>query len=211
VKELVCPHLLVAVNGRTPFTAAHHHQVWARYNAIEVWIKVKKIMVASPMFGVHSSTLQCSMFSKTTSRKRGKMGVLSFKEEEEEEEEELVLQTLDAPYFQSIVIEVGRGYTKLRDAIQGENSWSGMVRWLWNRHMDLSLRVVQGLEIGCAKGLCKDEVRNFYDNLELVYWLHQYPPSQIWNMEKQCSSPKLGMGVPLCLQRREQGKCIPLP
>jgi len=145
VKELVCPHLLVVVNGRTPFTAAHHHQVWARYNAIEVWIKVKKIMVASPMFGVHSSTLQCSMFSKTTSRKRGKMGVLSFKEEEEEEEEELVLQTLDAPYFQSIEIEVGRGYTKLRDAIQGENSWSGMVRWLWNRHMDLSLRVVQGL------------------------------------------------------------------
>lgn len=61
------------------------------------------------------------------------------------DEEELVLQTLDAPYFQSIVIEVGIGYTKLKDAIQGGKSWSRMVRWLWNRHMDLSLRVVQGL------------------------------------------------------------------
>ena len=67
------------------------------------------------------------------------------------------------------MLEVGKGYTKLTNAIHGGNSRSGMVRWFWNRHLDLSLRVVQGLETGCAKGLCKDNVMNFYNNLELVY------------------------------------------
>ena len=103
-------------------------------------MKVKKIMVASPIFGVHASTLQCSMLSKITSRKRGRRGCCLSRMRRS-----WCCKHWTPPYFQSIVIEVGIGYTKLKDAIQGGKSWSRMVRWLWNRHMDLSLRVVQGL------------------------------------------------------------------
>jgi hypothetical protein len=49
------------------------------------------------------------------------------------------------------------------------------------RHPELTLQVAQALEIARAKGLCKDNVKSFYDNLETLYSLHKYSPDQIWN------------------------------
>jgi hypothetical protein len=51
------------------------------------------------------------------------------------------------------------------------------------RHPELTLRVSQALETARARGLCKDNVKTFYDNLETLYNLHNYTPDRIWNYD----------------------------
>jgi hypothetical protein len=51
-------------------------------------------------------------------------------------------------------------------------------------HPELILRVAQALEASRARGLCKENVQSFYDNLSELYTLHKYPPERIWNCDE---------------------------
>ncbi len=52
------------------------------------------------------------------------------------------------------------------------------------RHLELSLRVAQGLEVTRARGLSNENVTSFYDNLEKFYKLHNYDSSHIWKCDE---------------------------
>jgi hypothetical protein len=54
----------------------------------------------------------------------------------------------------------------------------GWMRGWRRRHPELTLRVSQALEIARARGLCKDNVKSFYDNLQ------NYSPDRIWNYDE---------------------------
>lgn len=48
----------------------------------------------------------------------------------------------------------------------------------------IDLRVSQALETARARGLCKENVRTFYENLQQLYDLHKYTPDRIWNCDE---------------------------
>jgi hypothetical protein len=55
----------------------------------------------------------------------------------------------------------------------------------WKRHHpELILHASQALETTRTKGLCKDNVRSFYENLLSLYSLHKYAPDHIWNCDE---------------------------
>ena len=70
--------------------------------------------------------------------------------------------------------------TSFSDGILGR----GWLCWFKIRHLDLTLRQAQGLEIAQAKGLCAKNVASFYKNLQKLYDKHQYPPHCIRNYNK---------------------------
>jgi hypothetical protein len=60
----------------------------------------------------------------------------------------------------------------------------------------LTLRVSQALKTARAKGLCRDNVKSFYENLQTLYTLYQYTPDRIWNCnESGAQMGKNGGGV----------------
>ena len=70
--------------------------------------------------------------------------------------------------------------TPFRDSILG-NGW---IKWFKKRHPNLTLRLSEGLEFSRAKGLCPENVRSFYSNLEQLYNKENYPAERIWNSDE---------------------------
>ena len=60
----------------------------------------------------------------------------------------------------------------------------GWLCWFRKRHLDLTRRQVQGLELARAKGLCAENVASFYKNLEELYQKYQYPLDHVWNCDE---------------------------
>ena len=58
------------------------------------------------------------------------------------------------------------------------------MRWFRICHPNHSLRVVQNLEMGIARGLCPKNVQSPYNNLAEMYGKHNSMPSQIWNVDE---------------------------
>lgn len=55
------------------------------------------------------------------------------------------------------------------------------MRWWKHHHRVLTVRAAQALESTRARGICTENVKSFYDNLEQLHDLHAYPPERIWN------------------------------
>jgi hypothetical protein len=56
--------------------------------------------------------------------------------------------------------------------------------------------VAQALEAARARGLCKENVQSFYDNLNELYTLHKYPPERIWNCDESgTQAGRTGEGI----------------
>jgi hypothetical protein len=70
--------------------------------------------------------------------------------------------------------------TPFREGIPG----GGWMRGWRRRHPELILQVSQALESAQARGLYKDNVKSFYDNLVTLYNLHNYSPNRIWNCDE---------------------------
>ena len=70
--------------------------------------------------------------------------------------------------------------TPFRNGIPGK----GWMRWWRHRHPELSLRVSQTLETARARGLCAENIKSFYDNLQSLLTLHQYSADRIWNCDE---------------------------
>jgi hypothetical protein len=64
------------------------------------------------------------------------------------------------------------------------------------RHPKLTLRASQTLEIARTRGLCEDNVKSFYDNLQILYSTHNYSPDRIWNCDESgAQAGKNGGGI----------------
>ena len=70
--------------------------------------------------------------------------------------------------------------TSFCDGIPG-NGW---IKWFKKRHQNLTLRHSEGLEFSRARGLCRENVRSFYSNLEQLYNKENYPAKRIWNSDE---------------------------
>jgi hypothetical protein len=82
--------------------------------------------------------------------------------------------------------------TPFRNGIPG----GGWMRWWKRRHPELTLRVSQALETARAKGLCAENIKSFYDNLESLCTLHSYTPDRIWNCDESgAQAGRSGGGV----------------
>ena len=66
--------------------------------------------------------------------------------------------------------------TPFKNGILGDR-W---LRWFRHYHPNLILQVFQALGASKARGLCKENVQSFYDNLNELYTLHEYPADHIW-------------------------------
>ena len=69
--------------------------------------------------------------------------------------------------------------------------WSSWVKWFRQRHLYLTLRSLQGLEIAHAHALCPENVSNFYNNLKFLYTQHNYAPDHIWNCDETGAQARL--------------------
>ena len=58
------------------------------------------------------------------------------------------------------------------------------LRLFRGRHLEVSLRLAQGLDVKRARGLCPENVKTFYENLSCLYDTRNYLPSCIWNCEE---------------------------
>ena len=140
---------------------------------------------AAIMYNIPYTSFREWCYGVRMSRKKGPPSVLS-----PAEEEELVtylMEMCDRGYgltptaLRMKVYEITQSrWTPFRNGIPG-NGW---MRWWKRRHPELTLRVSQALEGARAKGLCEDNVRSFYENLQQLYDLHKYTPDKIWNCDE---------------------------
>ena len=119
------------------------------------------------------------------SRDRGAKPVLS--NEEEKKLSDWLIEMAEAGHVLSPTtlkikvsnIAMGRD-TPFRNGIPG----GGWLRGWKQRHPELSVGTSQALEVARAKGLCKFNVRSFYNNLEALYAMNKYSPDRIWNCDE---------------------------
>ena len=140
---------------------------------------------AAATYSIPYSTFREWCYGIRTSRKKGPPTVL--KPAEEEELVNYLIQMCDKGYgltpsaLRMKVYEITQSrWTPFRNGIPG-NGW---MRWWKRRHPNLTLRVSQALESARARGLCAENVRSLYENLQHLYSLHQYSPDRIWNCDE---------------------------
>ena len=136
---------------------------------------------AAATYNIPYSTFREWYYGIRTSRKKGP------KPDEEEELVNYLIQMCDRGYGLSPttlcmkVYEITQSrWTPFRNGIPGD----GWMHWWKKRHPNLTLRVSQAMESARARGLCEENVRSFYENLQHLYSLHQYSPNRIWNCDE---------------------------
>jgi hypothetical protein len=119
------------------------------------------------------------------SPKRGPASVLSL-EEEEQIVEYLVRMCERGVRLIPIVLKMKVYEISKYRCIPFKNGIPGdkWLRCFRHHHPELTLMVAQALEASRARGLNKENVQSFYDNLNELYTLHMYPPERIWNCDK---------------------------
>lgn len=160
---------------------------------------------ATTTFNIPYSSFREWCYGIRSTRKKGPPTVLS--PEEEDELVKYMIQMCDRGYglsptaLRMKVYEITQSkWTPFRNGIP-DNGW---MRWWKRRHPDLTLRVSQALESARAKGLCEENVRSFYENLQHLYSMHEYAPDRIWNCDE--SGAHAGMnGGAIVIARR--GAC----
>jgi hypothetical protein len=151
-------------------------------NAVDDGMSMRK---AANAFKIPYSSFREWCHGIRRTRKKGPPTVLST--EEEEELVKYLIEMCDRGYglsptaLRMKVYEITQSrWTPFRNGIPG-NGW---MRWWKRRHPDLTLRVSQALESARAKGLCEENVRSFFENLQHLYSMHEYQPDRIWNCDE---------------------------
>jgi hypothetical protein len=169
-------------------------QLSAAIAAFDNGMTMKK---TSEQFQVPYTSFREHVYGMRKSRTRGAKGVLS--EEEERQLTHWLISMVERGYGLSPTtlkmkvseITMSRD-TPFREGIPG----GGWMRGWRRRHPELTLRVSQALETARARGLCRDNVKSFYDNLVTLYNLHKYSPDRFWNCDESgAQAGKNGGGV----------------
>ena len=144
-----------------------------------------KLAIAARNMGIPATSLRDHIYGRTIKRKKGQQGVLSVEEESALVKWMLEMQEHVHPICimelrRKVAEMIHDRWTPFKDGIPDR----GWLRWFRNRHPELTLRSAQALEEARAKGLNPNSVASFYDNLQVAYQQHAYPPSHIWNVNE---------------------------
>ena len=139
-----------------------------------------KIRAVARNFDIPASTLADHVNGRILQRKKGPPTVLTQSEETALEQYILKMQEYAYPLSMDqlrlkVAEMVQERVTPFRDGIPG-NGW---IKWFRKRHPNLTLRNSEGLEFSRARGLCPENVRSFYSNLEQLYRKENYPLERI--------------------------------
>ena len=148
-----------------------------------------KVRAGARHFDILASTLADHVNGRILKRKKGPPTVLTQSEETALEEYILKMQEYGYPLsMDQLRLKVAEmvqcRVTPFRDGIPG-NGW---IKWFKKRHPNLTLRLSEGLEFLRAQGLCPENVRSFYSNLEHLYNKENYPVERIWNSDDWCTN-----------------------
>ena len=116
--------------------------------------------------GIPASSLRDYIYGRTMKKKKGRQGVLAVKEESVLVNWMMEMQDRAHPIsilelWRKVAKITQERWTSFKDGIP-ERGW---LRWFRNRHPELSLRSLQGLEEVRARGLNPSSVASFYGNL----------------------------------------------
>jgi hypothetical protein len=145
--------------------------------AVDNGMNIRK---AGAKYGIPRSSLENWLYGRSRSCRRGKQGTLTAEEETlivnwicKRQDMGWPLTNLD---LRLKICEITQTRsTPFKNGIPGV----GWLRWWKRRHPELTLRVPQGLDTTRARALTKENVDNFYNNLETLYNLHQYSRERI--------------------------------
>ena len=173
----------------------HHRSERPRKNGIWTDDDLKRALAAvddgmnihkaSKTFHIPYFTLREWCYGQRTSKKKGNKGVLTL--EEEQLLVDWLLRMCEMRHGLSLtalklkVYEITKSmWTPFKNGIPG----AGWLRWWQRRHPELTLRASQALDTVRARGLCEENVKSFYNNLQELYTLHDYLPERIWNCDE---------------------------
>ena len=161
--------------------------------AVDGGMSMKK---ASDLYHIPYSSFREWYYGLRTSRKMGPPAVLSPSEEKQLVDYCIRMcemgQGLTPSALKLKVYDITKSRpTPFRNGIPGE----GWMRWWWHRHPELSLRVSQALETARARGLCAENIKSFYENLQSLLTLHQYSADRIWNCDESGAQAGRNGGV----------------
>jgi hypothetical protein len=135
-------------------------------------------------YGIPRASLHDWLYGKTTSRKRGRERILTAYEEQLIEWiykiQDLRWPITNLDLWLKVCEIIQTRPTLFKDGILGPR-W---LQWWRRRHPELTLRIPQGLETARARALSRENVDSFYDNLETLYGIHNYPPERLWNCDE---------------------------
>ncbi len=140
---------------------------------------------AAATYNIPYSSFREWCYGIRISRKKGPPTVL--KSSEKEELVNYLIQMCDRGYGltpSALRIKVYKITQSKWTPFWNGISDNGWMRWWKRRHLNLTLRVSQALESARARGLCEENVRSFYENLQHLYSLHQYSLDRIWNCDQ---------------------------
>jgi hypothetical protein len=163
----------------------------------------ESIRSTSRCFGIPPTSLRDHIYGRSIGRKRGRQGVLTAAEELELVEYILKMQDLGWPMTIGLlrlkVAEICQDRSNpFIDGIPGQ----GWLRWFRRRHLELSLRASQGLEVNRARNLCPQNVASLLGNLQILYAEHSYPPDHIWNCDESGAQAGRNGGGTLVFARK---------
>ena len=144
-----------------------------------------KVQAAPRNFDIPASTLADHINGRILQRKKEPPTVLTQSEETTLEEYILKMQEYGHPLSMDqlrlkVAEMVQYRVTPFHDGIPG-NGW---IKWFKKRHPNLTLRLSEGLEFSRARGLCLENVRSFYSNIQQLYNKENYPAERIWNSDE---------------------------
>jgi hypothetical protein len=140
---------------------------------------------AAALYDILRTSFCAHLAGTVLSRKRGAAPILIEAEEQQLVQYVIAMQELGFPLtilqlrLKVAMMTQGRD-TPFTNGIPGP----GWLRWFKRRHLELSMRVAQGLDANRARSLCAKNVSNFYENLSSLYAKYEYSPSQIWNCDE---------------------------
>ena len=180
--------------GRTRIGNWADDQFSSTIAAYDSGMSMKK---ASLQFGIPYSSFREHCYGIRKLRVKETRGVISM--EEEQQLSDWFLSMVERGYgltptaLKMKVNEITMSkVTPFREGIPGR----GWMRGWKRRYPKLILQTTQALETTRTKGLCKDNVASFYDNLETLYSRHKYPSNRIWNCDEfGTQAGKNGSGI----------------
>ncbi len=149
------------------------------------WKKVYVIEKGKSVLEHTLTSLLDHFIGKTTLRKCGPFGVLLVDEEVAIVEWVLGMQECDLSislhHLKLKVLKLTQTcVTPFKYGIPRTSWW----RWFKQRHLEISIRLVEGLDIFKAQGLTPTIYSYFYENLQSLYNKHNYLPNHIWNCDE---------------------------
>ncbi len=70
--------------------------------------------------------------------------------------------------------------TPFKDGVLIDSWWC----WFQNKHPNLTIKQVEGLNVNKTQGLITNSYNYFYNNLQNIYQQHNYKPNHIWNLDE---------------------------